>query len=86
VLAVDRLNGAIGGYPEIVTRGFVTDDDGEALLHGAKKAVVESISAAAPEERADEGWLRARIVTDVKRYLRRRTQRHPLIIPVIVEL
>jgi mRNA degradation ribonuclease J1/J2 len=30
--------------------------------------------------------LKAKIQTDLKRFLRRRTQRAPLIIPVIVEL
>jgi ribonuclease J len=86
VIAVDRQGGAVNGFPEIVTRGFVPDcDSGEAVMDDAKKLVVSSLAEATPEERADEAMLRARIQTVLKRFFRRRTQRQPLIIPVIVE-
>jgi ribonuclease J len=84
VIAVDRESGSINGFPEIVTRGFVADTNG--LIEGAQQVIVETLAAASPEERTDEALLKARIQTDLKRYLRRRAQRRPLIIPVIVEL
>jgi ribonuclease J len=87
VIAVDREGGAASGFPEIVTRGFVPDsEENGGLMEEAKRLVVSSLREATSEERADEAMLRARIQTDLKRFFRRRTQRHPLIIPVIVEL
>jgi ribonuclease J len=86
VIAVDREGGAVNGFPEIVTRGFVPDgDSGDAVMDDAKRLVVSALAEATPEERADEAMLRARIHTVLKRFFRRRTQRQPLIIPVIVE-
>jgi ribonuclease J len=86
VIAVDRDGGAVNGFPEIVTRGFVPDGDGgDDVMEEAKGLVVSSLAEATPEERADEAMLRARIHTGLKRFFRRRTQRQPLIIPVIVE-
>lgn len=87
VVAVDRSKGAIDGYPDIMTRGFVPPsepDDG--LMQEARGVVAQTLAEATPEERSDEGLLKARIQTDLRRFLRRRTQRNPLIIPVIVEL
>jgi ribonuclease J len=87
VVAVDREGGAANGFPEIVTRGFVPESDTKgAIIDDAKSLVVASLAEATPEERADEAMLRAHIQIVLKRFFRRRTQRQPLIIPVIVEL
>ncbi len=86
VVAVDRESGAINGTPEIVARGFVPGDDDAGLLADARSVVVSALADATPEERADEGLLKARVQTELRRFLRRRTQRRPLIVPVVVEL
>jgi ribonuclease J len=86
VIAVNREGKAVNGFPEIVTRGFVPDSDNDAaVMNEAKQLVISSLAETTPEERADEAMLRARVHTGLKRFFRRRTQRQPLIIPVIVE-
>jgi ribonuclease J len=86
VVAVHRDSGAVNGTPEIVTRGFALEDDEGDVLEEAARVVAGALREASPEERSDEGLLKARIQGDLRRFLRRRTQRRPLIIPVIVEL
>ena len=86
VVAVNRDQGAIADYPQIVTRGFVPDAEGEGLREEARRVVVQALAEATPEMRRDEALLKARVQRELKRFLRRRTQRSPLIIPVIVEL
>ena len=88
VVTLHRESGAVHGCPEIVTRGFVPTAEGGngSLMLDARRVVAESLANATPEERADEELLRARIRTELKRFLRRRTKRRPLIIPVILEL
>jgi ribonuclease J len=88
VVAVQRESGALKGCPEIVTRGFVPNAEGGngGLMHEARKVVADSLANATPEERQDEALLRARIRDELKRFLRRRTKRRPLIVPVILEL
>jgi ribonuclease J len=87
VVAVDRDAGEIGDYPQIVTRGFVDDaDGGGTLARDARRIVSRALADATPEERRDEAVLKAKIHTELKRFLRRSVQRTPLIIPVIVEL
>ena len=88
VVAVHRESGAANGYPEIMARGFVpiSDDPTGDVMAEARRVVAASLAAATAEERSDEGLLRARIQTELKRFLRRRTNRRPLVIPVILEL
>jgi ribonuclease J len=86
VVAVDRESGATSGTPEIVSRGFIPETDEDGILAEARNVVAQTLAHATLEERTDEGLLRGRIHTELKRFLRRRTQRRPLIIPVIVEL
>jgi ribonuclease J len=88
VVAVKRESGALSSSLEIMARGFVPigDDGDPQLLAEARRVVAETLADASPEERGDEGLLRARIQAALRRFLRRRTNRRPLVIPVIVEL
>lgn len=86
VVAVHRGTGRVEGPTEIASRGFVSDADEEALLREARDVVASSLAETSEEERADEGLLKAKIQAGLRRFLRKRTQKRPLIIPVVVEL
>ena len=86
VVAVDRESGRVDGPAEIASRGFVSDRDEEELLREARDVVAASLAETSEEERADEGLLKAKIQAGLRRFLRKRTQKRPLIIPVVVEL
>ena len=85
VVAVDRETGALRRPPDLVTRGFVSEADEDGLLRDAVRELESGIREASSEERADEGILKDRIHANLRRFFRRRTQRRPMIIPVIVE-
>ena len=86
VVAVHRESGRVDGPAEIASRGFVSDANEEEILREARGVVALSLSETSEEERSDEGLLKAKIQTGLKRFLRKRTQKRPLIIPVVVEL
>ena len=84
-MKVDRETGALG-EPELVCRGFVPEADENGVMEEARRLVVRVLEGCSREERGDEGLVKARLQTELKRFLRRRTRRRPLILPVIVEL
>jgi ribonuclease J len=86
VLALDRATGRLNGEPEIATRGFASDGDGGNLLREAGAALAAALEEASLERRSDEGLLKSLVQSELKRFLKRRTQKRPLIIPVVVEL
>jgi ribonuclease J len=86
VLALDRATGRLNGEPEIASRGFAAEGDAADLLREAGAALAAALAATSEEQRSDEGLLKSTVQTALKRFLRRRTQKRPLIIPVVVEL
>jgi ribonuclease J len=85
VVAVNRETGKVSRVPEIATRGFVPEEDEDLLRKDAVEVVRRTVTEATSDEKTDEAVLKARIQTDLKRFFRRRAQKRPMIIPVIVE-
>ena len=86
VVAINRQTGEIEGVPELMVRGFVTDDDTTAIFKEAGLMLIDVIDACGLEERTDPGLMQERIRTEVRRYLRKRTGRRPLVLPVVMEI
>jgi ribonuclease J len=86
VVVLDKQTGLATQAPEIVTRGFV-DASGQAeLLEEAGRFVVASIEKRAREERYDPSLTRERLRQELRRFFRKRTQRRPMVIPVVMEI
>ena len=86
IVVIDKHSGEVESPPEIVSRGFMWVQDRDQLFSDAGRVVLESIQASTIEERADDGFIKTRIHADLKRFLRKRTQRRPMIIPVVLEV
>jgi ribonuclease J len=86
IIAIDKHTGRAEGIPEIVTRGFAVADDGSEVLEAARQVVARTLESSTPEERTDMGVIKEKIRADLKRFLNKQTQRHPLIMPVILEV
>jgi ribonuclease J len=85
IVAIDRRTGAMEADPEIVSRGFVFEEERGDLLREAGTVVRRTVEAATPEERGDRGVIKALIQRDLKRFFRRTLDRRPMIIPAIIE-
>ena len=85
IIAINKHSGKPEGLPEIVSRGFSSENNGE-ILANAKQVVMKTLEASSAEERGDQGLIQEKIRTDLKRYLNKQTSRRPLIIPVILEV
>jgi ribonuclease J len=86
IIAINKNTGRVEGLPEIVSRGFVSADDGSDLLLSARQVVVRTVEQSSAEERGDWGVMQEKIRADLKRFLNKETQRRPLIMPVILEV
>ncbi len=86
IIAMDKHNGRLGSQPEIVTRGFLPNDDGTELIAGAREVVLRTIEQSNAEEKSDWGVMKEKIRVDLKRYLNKQTAKRPMILPVILEV
>jgi len=85
IIAIDKHTGRAEGLPEIVSRGFVAED-GSEMLQQARQVVARTLETSTDEERKDWGVMKEKIRADLRRFLIKQTSRHPLIMPVILEV
>ncbi|OGD72357.1 MAG: hypothetical protein A2Y64_00575 [Candidatus Coatesbacteria bacterium RBG_13_66_14] len=86
IVAVSRQTGEVLREVELVTRGLVYIDENEAFLGEVAARVHELIEEAEPEVREDRelfaDWLRRK----TRRFIQKKLERRPLVVPVIYEL
>jgi ribonuclease J len=85
VVAINKQTGALEGVPDIVTRGFVMENSQELLADGGR-LLAEVIEQASIEERTDQGLIKEKLRVELRRFLRKRSGRRPLVLPVIMEI
>src|ERR1700678_2518301 len=86
IIAISKNSGRNETLPEIVSRGFMSFDDGSELMQKARQVVARTLETSSEEERTDWGVTQEKIRADLKRFLNKETQRRPLIMPVILEV
>jgi len=86
VVVLDRQSGRLESEAELVTRGFVDWDEWPGLMEAARDVVVEVIETRPPAERHDPSLTRERLRLELRRLFRKRTQRRPMVIPVVMEV
>jgi len=85
IIAIDKHTGKIESLPEIVTRGFLSDN-GQELVSGARDVVIRTVEQSNSEEKTDWSVIKEKIRVDLKRYINKQTSKRPLILPVILEV
>jgi len=86
IVVLDKQTGRVEQPPEIVTRGFVDAGERAELIEEASRFLVEAVESRSAEERFDPSLTRERVRQELRRFFRRRTQRRPMVIPVVMEI
>jgi ribonuclease J len=85
VVAINRQTGVVD-TTEVIARGFVTDGGSEALLAEMARLVPVVVAEASVEERTDPGMMQERIRQELRRFVRKKTGRRPMVLPVVMEI
>jgi ribonuclease J len=85
IISINKHTGKTEVLPEIVSRGFISDDT-NTLLKDARQVVAKTLESSSAEELGDWGVMQEKVRVDLKRFLNKKTQRRPLIMPVILEV
>ena len=86
IVAIDAETGEIVTGPDLVTRGFVYVEHAEALIEEAKEVVRTTITRMAPIGSTDLESVKAAVKSALSRFITEQTRRHPMILPVILEV
>jgi len=86
VFSVDRHSGAIVSPPEIVTRGFVYDEEAGEILEEGRHRVELTLKETAQQGVSDPSVLKDHVRRTLGKYFFEVTKRKPVIVPVIMEV
>jgi ribonuclease J len=86
IVVIGRRTGQLESPPEIVTRGIVDDGYARELADEAGRLLAVAIDGRPVEERLDSELTRERVRDELRRFFKRRTQRRPMVIPVVMEV
>ena len=85
-LALNQGSGDIVSGPEIITRGFIPEEENEELLEEARVLVCQMLDEHSREAVTDWEELRVEVRKTLRRLFNKKMARRPLILPVIMEL
>ena len=85
IMAIHQQSGEIVAGPDLISRGFMRDEEGEEVLGQARKVVLEILANLNRETRTDPAELQEEFRKALRRYFRKRFERRPVILPYIIE-
>lgn len=86
IIAIEKLTGNIVSGPDIISRGFVFEDASQEIINDVKELVHSTIKELNSEIISDKSLVQAKIRSVLKKYLRNKMDRKPMIMPIIFEV
>ncbi|MDP3982430.1 MAG: ribonuclease J [bacterium] len=87
IAVVDRQTGRVKGSPDIISRGFIYLRESKDLLRETRKKVIQTINKAAGSGGAINWvYVRDSVRNATGEYLYEKTQRRPMVLPVLIEV
>lgn len=87
IAVVDRQTGKVRNSPDIISRGFVYLRESKELLRQTRKKVIEIVNKSTGSGRA-VNWvfIKDEIKNKIGQFLFSKTQRRPIVLPVVIEV
>jgi ribonuclease J len=85
-VGIEKMTGKVVTGPDIVTRGFVFEEESQELIEEMKRVVSELLGQLEQELMADWVLVKTKVRNTLKKFLIKKMDRKPMIIPIIIEL
>ena len=85
VMGIHRQSGDLVTGPDLITRGFMAAEESEEVLEQARKVVIEALNETNRETRTDPAEVQEEVRKALRRYFRKKLERHPVVLPYIIE-
>ncbi len=86
IIAINQASGEIIYGPDIVTRGFVFEDESQEYLEETRKIVLDTLAGVNLEVMADWNEVKMEVRRVLRRFFNKTIERRPVILPVILEM
>lgn len=86
VAVVEERTGTVLNLPDIISRGFIYMKDQQELIQSARRFAAKVLKDHDPKLAANPTYLKEKLRDELGEYLYKKTERRPMILPVIVEV
>ncbi len=86
IAQVAKKTGKLVGSPDIISRGFVYMKENKKLIEDTRKRVKNIVHDKDPKSQADIDYIKNRIRNDIGSFLFKKTERRPMVLPVVIEV
>lgn len=86
VAVVEERSGTVLNLPDIISRGFIYMKDSQELIQSARRYAAKVLKDHDPKLAANPTYLKEKLRDELGEYLYKKTERRPMILPVIVEV
>lgn len=86
ITQIEKKTGKLIGSPDIVSRGFVHMRENKELINKTRDLIKKIIVDPDPKSAADTDYIKTKIRDEVGKFLFKRTERRPMVLPVIMEM
>ena len=86
ITVVDSKTGRVMASPDIISRGFIYLRESRALLAETRKKVIQIIDKASDDKIINWTNLKEEIKSKIGGFLYSKTERRPIVLPVIIEI
>lgn len=86
IIQIDQHSGKIIGSPDIISRGFIFMKDQQELIDATRKQVQDALIDTSTASSMDPKEVKNKIRDKIGAFLFQKTERRPMIIPVIIEV
>ena len=86
VVQVDEKTGALVGSPDIISRGFIFMKENKEIIEEVRHRVKKAIVDKDPKSAADNNYIRNQIRAEIGKFLFQKTERRPMVLPVLIEV
>ena len=86
IIGINQVSGEIIYGPDIVSRGFVFEDDSQQYLEEARKIVLDTLALVNTEVLTDWSEVKLEVRRVLRRFFNKTIERRPVILPLILEM
>ncbi|KKM52061.1 hypothetical protein LCGC14_1555180 [marine sediment metagenome] len=86
LLTIDKEYGKLASPPEIITRGFTQEEESPEMIEEMVALLTEAIGAMDKEVVSDPDMLKAEARRVLRKHIRKKIERRPMVMPIIFEV
>lgn len=86
IAMIDAKTGSLVGSPDIISRGFVYMKGNKTLIEEARAKVKKVCIDKNPKDAANPMFLKNKLRDEIGQFLFQKTERRPMILPVVIEV